>query len=100
MAVGLLGHAYARSGLTKQANELVAELTARSDTEYVASFCFLAIYVGLDDKENICHCLARTQEEGFSPVFVWAGLKPDLDSLSSKHGFQNLLSQIYLEPSS
>ena len=96
--VGLLGHIYGKSGMTARVESLLAELTTRSENEYVASFCFLAIYTGLGDKERILEWLQKTQEEGFAPLLLWITIKPDLDPLRSDPQFQDLLSRMNLEP--
>ena len=96
--VGMLGYVYAKSGMTKQAQNLITELTTRSTKEYVAAFCFLAVHIGLGDKEAIFEWLRKAHDEGLDPVSVWATLKPDLDLLRSDSRFTRLLRQMNLEP--
>ncbi len=96
--VGMLGYVYAKSGMTKQAQNLITELTTRSTEEYVAAFCFLAAHIGLGDKEAILEWLRKAHDEGLDPVSVWATLKPDLDLLRSDSRFTHLLRQMNLEP--
>jgi len=96
--VGLLGHIYGKCGMSEQVEELVAELTHRSREEYVSSFCFLALYTGLGDKERILEWLEKTHEEGFAPLLLWVTLKPDLDPLRDDPRFTDLLLRMNLQP--
>ena len=96
--VGLLGHIYGKSGMTKQVERLIAALTTRSTKEYVASFCFLTMYTGLGDKERIFEWLKKPHEQGVAPALLWGTLKPDLDSLSSESRFADLRRGVGLEP--
>ncbi len=98
LMLGLLGHIYGKSGVREQAEELIMELTTRSSKEYVASFCFLAIYAGLGDKDQIFEWLKKTDAEGLNPVLPWATIKSDLDSLRFDRRFADLLQQMNLEP--
>jgi len=96
--VGLLGHIYGKCGMLDHVKELIVELTRRSEQEYVSSFCFLAIYAGLGDKDRILEWLEKTHEEGFAPLLFWVTLKPDLDPLRDDPRFQDLLLRMNLEP--
>ena len=96
--VGLLGHIYGKCGMLDHVKELIVELTRRSEQEYVSSFCFLAIYAGLGDKDRILEWLEKTHEEGFAPLLFWVTLKPDLDPLRDDPRFQDLLRRMNLEP--
>ncbi len=96
--VGLLGHIYGKCGMSEEVEELIGELTQRSGKEYVSSFCFLAIYTGLGDKERTLEWLEKTHEEGFAPLLLWVTLKPDLDPLRDDPRFQDLLRRMNLEP--
>ena len=96
--LGLLGYIYGKSGMTEQAEELIMELTTRSSKEYVASFCFVAIYAGLSNRDEIFKWLKKTDEEGLNPVTFWATVKSDLDSLRFDPRFADLLQQMNLQP--
>ena len=96
--VGGLGFLYGKLGKTEEARKLIAELSSRSASEYVANFCFLSIYIGLGDKDRILEWLTKTQQEGISPSTVWCTVKPELDTLRSDDRFADLLQQWNLEP--
>jgi tetratricopeptide (TPR) repeat protein len=60
--MGQLGLAYGASGRAAEAERLLAELEARSSSEYVSPLCFAGILLGLGRNEEAGKCLERAYE--------------------------------------
>jgi serine/threonine-protein kinase len=78
-ALGLLGHALARSGQTAEAKEILADLIAKRKDSHGA-FGIAVIYAGLRDYDNAFKWLAKSEDEGSSRVYIMGPLFADLQS--------------------
>ena len=103
LMLALLGHAYAASGKTKEARQVLSDLHDLSDAReaesrrYVSPYTVAAIYTGLGDKDQAFKWLEQANEERD----VWLmNLKVDpvFAKLRSDKRFQNLLTRAGLRP--
>jgi tetratricopeptide (TPR) repeat protein len=103
LMLALLGHAYAVSGKTKEAQQVLTDLHDLSDSReaqarrYVSPYTVAAIHTGLGDKDQAFKWL----EQAFEERDVWLmNLKVDpvFAKLRSDKRFQNLLTRAGLRP--
>jgi tetratricopeptide (TPR) repeat protein len=103
LMLALLGHAYAASGKTAEARQVLNELRDLSEsreaasTLYVSPYTVAAIYTGLGEKDQAFKWLERAYEERD----VWLmNLKVDpvFAKLRSDKRFQDLLTRAGLRP--
>jgi serine/threonine-protein kinase len=90
-----LGQALGMTGAEARAREILAELEARARTEYVASYHFAHVHVGLGEREAALDCLERALEQRSGGVW---GVKGSylFASLRDHPRFQALLRRINL----
>jgi tetratricopeptide (TPR) repeat protein len=95
VALGILGHALARSGKRQPARDLLALLSDASKRQYVSPVVPAFIHVGLGQTEEALGCLqaARSQR---SDLLVHLGVEPIFDGLRANRGFRTLLQSIGL----
>jgi serine/threonine-protein kinase len=89
----LLGRVYAVSGRREKALEVLEELKEKSEREYVPSFYFVLIYLGLDEKEKAFEWLERAYSER-STHLVWLKVDPIFDGLRSDPRFTELMRRM------
>jgi tetratricopeptide (TPR) repeat protein len=103
LMLALLGHAYAASGKTKEARQVLTDLHDLSESpeaesrRYVSPYTVAAIYAGLGDKDQAFKWLEQANEERD----VWLmNLKVDpvFAKLRSDRRFQDLLARAGLRP--
>ncbi len=94
-----LGHAYAMSGKTREAQKILADLEKLSTQRYVPPYSRAAIYAGLGEKDQALQWLERGYEEKSVWTIHIAGWRfdPILNSLRSDPRFSALLKKIGLE---
>jgi len=93
----LLGHAYAASGKTAEAKQVLADLQQLQGQRYVSPYTVAAIYTGLGDDEQAFKWLERAVDERD----IWLmNLKVDpvFAKLRSKRQFTDILARIRLRP--
>jgi TolB-like protein/DNA-binding winged helix-turn-helix (wHTH) protein/Tfp pilus assembly protein PilF len=96
---GLLGYDYASSGKTRQAEELLKELTAESQKNYVSGLFVSYICLGLKRNDEALHWLETAHRQGDFQL-AWLNVDPLLDPLRSDSRFSALVHQIGLDASS
>jgi tetratricopeptide (TPR) repeat protein len=97
LVLALLGHAYAASGKTAEARQVLADLNELEDQRYVSTYTVAAIYAALGDKDQAFKLLEQAHEERD----VWLmNLKVDpvFSKLRSDKRFQTLLTRAGLRP--
>ena len=103
LMLALLGHAYAASGKTAEARQVLSDLHDLSESQatetrrYVSPYTVAAIYTGLGEKDQAFKWLERAYEERD----VWLmNLKVDpvFAKLRSDKRFQDLLTRAGLRP--
>jgi DNA-binding winged helix-turn-helix (wHTH) protein/tetratricopeptide (TPR) repeat protein len=93
VALGILGHALARSGQEASARGLLARLRNISKRRYVSPVVPAFIHAGLGQTEQALKCLeaARAQK---SDLLVHLGVEPIFDGLRANSRFRTLLQSI------
>jgi len=90
-----LGHAYAKSQKTYEANEILGELNELSKQQYVSPYEAAAIYVALGNNEEAFQFLEKAYTE-HSFHFVNLNVSPQFQSVRSDPRFQDLVRRIGL----
>jgi tetratricopeptide (TPR) repeat protein len=91
-----LGHVYAVSGRRDKALEVLEELKAKSEREYVASYYFVLVYLGLDEKDQALIWLERAYRER-STHLVWLKVDPIFDGLRADTRFTELMRRMGMQ---
>lgn len=97
LMLALLGHAYAASGKTAEARQVLSDLQQLKDQRYVSPYTVAAIYAGLGDQEQAFKWLETAVEERD----IWLmNLKVDpvFAKLRSHREFTDILARIRLRP--
>jgi tetratricopeptide (TPR) repeat protein len=97
LMLALLGHAYAASGKTAEARQVLTDLHELETRRYVSPYTVAAIHTGLGEKDQAFKWLERAYEERD----VWLmNLKVDpvFAKLRSDKRFQDLLTRAGLRP--
>ena len=97
LMLALLGHAYAASGKTAEARQVLTDLHDLEKRRYVSPYTVAAIYTGLGEKDQAFKWLERAYEERD----VWLmNLKVDpvFAKLRADKRFQDLLTRAGLRP--
>jgi serine/threonine-protein kinase len=92
----LLGHVHAVSGRRDEALEVLKELKEKSEREYVPSYYFALVYLGLDEKDQAFKWFERAYRER-STHLVWLKVDPIFDGLRSDPRFTELIRRIGLQ---
>src|SRR5689334_5461152 len=97
LMLALLGHAYAVSGKTAEAKQVLNDLQQLQDQRYVSPYTVAAIYAGLGDQEQAFKWLETAVEERD----IWLmNLKVDpvFAKLRTHRQFTDILARIRLRP--
>ena len=97
LMLGLLGHAYAVSGKTAEAKQVLADLQQLQGQRYVSPYTVAAIHAGLGDQDQAFKWLETAVEERD----IWLmNLKVDpvFAKLRSQRKFTDILARIRLRP--
>jgi tetratricopeptide (TPR) repeat protein len=94
-AMSELGHLYARMGRNGEAEQILKELTRRSEQGYVPAYDFAIVYVGLGRKEQALASLEKAYADHGGGL-VWLKVDPELDPLRSDPRFAELLRKVGL----
>ncbi len=88
-----LGHAQARAGNRRRAEELLRELETRSQQSYVSPYLHALVYAGLAEKEPAFDALdkAITERDAW---LVWLKTEPRFDVLRPSSRFGELLRRL------
>jgi DNA-binding winged helix-turn-helix (wHTH) protein/TolB-like protein/Flp pilus assembly protein TadD len=92
-----LGYAYAVSGKTGEAREVLGELKRLSKQRYVSPYSLAVVFTGLGDKDQAFESLKKACEERSNPVRN-VNVDPKLDSLRTDPRYPELLRCIGLAP--
>jgi tetratricopeptide (TPR) repeat protein len=92
---GLIGYAEALRGDPKAARKLLAQLTGRSQQEYVPAFSLALLYIGLGDRDRAIDWLQRACLD-HSTYMIFAKVDPLLDPVRSDQRFSALLKHMDL----
>jgi DNA-binding winged helix-turn-helix (wHTH) protein/TolB-like protein len=90
---GSLGHAYAISGKTDLARQVLQELEGHSGEKYVPAYAIALVYSGLGENDHALSWLQKAYEDR-STSMVFVKIDPEFNSLRSDPRFQKLSRQI------
>ena len=86
--IASIAHAFGLAGQRVEAQKILAELTALSKTEYVSSYQFAVIYLGLGQNERAIAALEGAYSER-STLLGYLKMDPRFDPLRSDSRFRN-----------
>ncbi len=92
---GYLGLWLARSGKRDEALKLLSELKQEATRDYVQSYTFALIYIGLGDKEEALNWLEKHMSNRAETANTYA-VAPELDDLRSDPRFKEMLKRMNL----
>jgi len=98
ITVGDLGKVYALAGRTREARQLLEELTNRRQSTYVPASAFLFVHGGLGEREEALEWMSRGVDERDPILMTSLRLSPSYDPLRSHPAYQALLRKMNLEP--
>ncbi len=90
-----LAHTFGTAGRTKEALQILDELTELGKQKYVAAYFFAGIYVGLGENDRAIEYLERSYEE-HSHWLIYLHIDPSMDALRDDPRFQDLLRRVGL----
>ena len=90
-----LAHSYGKAGRTKEARQILDDLTSAAKCKYVAPHFFAGIHIGLGENDRALDCLEQSYEE-HSHWLIYLHIDPTMDDLRSEPGFQDLLKRVGL----
>jgi serine/threonine protein kinase/tetratricopeptide (TPR) repeat protein len=90
-----LAHTFGAAGRTREAVQILDDLTKLAKQKYVAPYYFAGIYIGLGENERAIEYLQKCYEE-HSHWLIYLHLDPGMDGLRDNPDFQDLLRRIGL----
>jgi len=90
-----LAHTYGESGKTKEARQVLDDLTELAKQKYVAPHFFAGIHIGLGENERALEYLEKSWED-HSHWLIYLHLDPSMDALRSNPAFEDLLRRVGL----
>jgi eukaryotic-like serine/threonine-protein kinase len=90
-----LAHTLGAAGRTKEALQMLDELTQLAKQKYVAPYFFAGIHIGLGENDRAIEYLEKSYEE-HSHWLIYLHLDPSMDSLREDSRFQRLLRRVGL----
>ena len=94
MMPGYLGYAYARSGNSTKAKEMLSDLENIAKDRYVSAYLVALIYTGLNQKKEAIAMLNRAYAEN-DLWLSFSKVDQNLDPLRSEPDFQKLLQRMH-----
>jgi TolB-like protein/Tfp pilus assembly protein PilF len=93
--LALLGRAYAEAGKKDQALQILQELKEMGQRQYVRSYLYTLVYVGLGDKATAIDYLEKASDSSETPDTTWIKVDPLFDPLRSEPRFQQLVAKLF-----
>jgi serine/threonine protein kinase/tetratricopeptide (TPR) repeat protein len=90
-----LAHTLGAAGRTKEALQILDDLTELARQKYVAPYFFAGIHIGLGENERAIEYLEKSYQE-HSHWLIYLHIDPSMDGLRDNPGFQDLLRRIGL----
>ncbi|MEE9162213.1 MAG: tetratricopeptide repeat protein, partial [Candidatus Neomarinimicrobiota bacterium] len=91
-----LGYAYGLAGRDREARELLNELRAAAETQYVPAISMAAIHMGLGERDAVFKWLDKAYKERHH-YLIFSKVEPMMDGLRSDPRFQALLAKMNLD---
>jgi TolB-like protein/Flp pilus assembly protein TadD len=92
---GLLGRAYAETGRRDKAEAILQKLKERGEHQYVRTYAYVFVYIGLGDKAKAIECLERAYELSETPDMGWIKIDPLLDPLRDEPRFREIVAKMF-----
>jgi serine/threonine protein kinase/tetratricopeptide (TPR) repeat protein len=86
-------HTLGTARKTKEACQLLDDLTKLAKQKYVAPYFFAGIHIGLGENERAIECLEKAYEE-HSHWLIYVHIDPSMDGLRDDPRFQDLLRRV------
>jgi serine/threonine-protein kinase len=90
-----LGHAYAASGATERAMEIIDEMNLLAKSRYVSSYLMAIIHIGLGDIDRAFELLEKACDERYG-FLAYLKVSPVFDPLRADARFQELIARVGL----
>jgi pentatricopeptide repeat protein len=90
-----LAHSYGKAGRTKEALQILDDLSKLAKQKYVAPHFFAGIHIGLGEHDRAIEFLERSYEER-SHWVIYLHIDPSMDDLRNDPRFQDLLRRVGL----
>ena len=90
-----LAHSYGKAGRTKEALQILDDLTSLAERKYVAPHFFAGIQIGLGENDRALEYLEKSYEE-HSHWLIYLPIDPSMDNLRNDPRFQDLLRRVGL----
>jgi serine/threonine protein kinase/tetratricopeptide (TPR) repeat protein len=90
-----LAHTFGIAGRTKEALQILNDLTELAKQKYVAPYFFAGIHIGLGENDRAIEYLERSYEE-HSHWLIYLHIDPSMDGLRDNPRFQDLLRRVCL----
>jgi serine/threonine protein kinase/Tfp pilus assembly protein PilF len=90
-----LAHSYGKAGKTKEALQILDDLTKLAQHKYVAAHFFAGIHIGLGENDRALEYLEKAYEE-HSHWLIYLHIDPSMDDLRNDSRFQDLLRRVGL----
>jgi serine/threonine protein kinase/tetratricopeptide (TPR) repeat protein len=90
-----LAHTFGAAGRTKEAFQMLDELTELATKRYIAPYFFAGIHVGLGEHDRAMEYLEKSYEE-HCHWLIYLHIDPSMDGLRDNPRFQSLLRRIGL----
>src|SRR5262249_19214727 len=93
-SVAGLAHAYALAGQRNEAREILAQLKARAQTDYVDPYNFAVVHAALGETDRAFDSLDTAYRSGSFWVSCWSRCDPRLDPLRADARLGSLLRRV------
>jgi TolB-like protein/Tfp pilus assembly protein PilF len=90
-----LAHTFGTAGRTKEALQILDDLTRLGKQKYVAPYFFAGIHIGLGEDDRAIEYLEKAYEE-HSHWLIYLHIDPIMDGLRDNSRFQDLLRRVCL----
>jgi tetratricopeptide (TPR) repeat protein len=94
-----LGYIYARRGETNQAQQIIAALGAREQTEFIDPYIYAMIYAGLGDAQKVFEFLERACDKRSMWISSFRS-EPKFTPYRNDPNYQRILARLKLSPAS
>jgi serine/threonine protein kinase/tetratricopeptide (TPR) repeat protein len=94
-----LGYIYARRGETNQAQQIIAALEAREQTEFIDPYIYAMIYAGLGDAQKVFEFLERACDKRSTWISSFRS-EPKFTPYRNDPNYQRILVRLKLSPAS
>jgi hypothetical protein len=90
-----LAHTLGAAGRTKEARQILDDLTELAKQKYVAPYFFAGIHIGLGENHRAIEYLEKSYEE-HSHWLIYLHMDPSMDGLRNHPRLQDLLRRVGL----